>query len=56
MEFGNGSYILDGVDGTELVGIYVDVGVNPLVIELDAAMVDDAIVVAFMMTVDRLLH
>ena len=56
MEFGDGSYILDGVDGTELVGIYVDVSVNPLIVELDAAMIDDTIVVAFMVTVDCLLH
>ena len=56
MEFGDGSYILDGVDGSEFVGIYVDVGVNPLVVELDAAMVNNAIVVAFMMTIDCLLH
>ena len=56
MKFGDGSYVLDGVDRTEFIGIYVDIGVNPLVIELDAAMVNNAIVVAFMMTVDRLLH
>ena len=56
MEFGDWSYVLDGVDGVESVGIYVDIGVNPLVIELDAAMIDDAIIAAFMMTVDCLLY
>ena len=56
VKFGDGSYVLDGVDGAEFIGIYIDIGVNLLVVELDAAMVDDAIVVAFMMTVDCLLH